>query len=127
MCSDDARTPAEGIFEVSTRRDSSYTLGLVTHCVIPFMFDVKLAQDDNVVPSLMALMTDPSSKRESESCDHVFVVSLPGIDIIVHTRKVLRHHLHKSTWFYVIIKHMCKQWILGGTLSPSSAPGIEAT
>ena len=61
MCSDDAQTPAEGISEVSIRRDSIYALVLVSHCVIPFVFDVKLARDDSVVivvSSLMALMTD---------------------------------------------------------------------
>ena len=62
MCSDDARTRAEGISEVSIRRDSVYALVLVSHyCVIPFVFDVKLARDDSVVivvSSLMALMTD---------------------------------------------------------------------
>ena len=61
MCSDDARTRAEGISEVSIRRDSIYALVMVSHCVIPFVFDVKLAQDDSVVivvSSLMALMTD---------------------------------------------------------------------
>ena len=34
ICSDDARTRAEGIFEVSIRRDSGYALVLVSHCVI---------------------------------------------------------------------------------------------
>ena len=61
MCSNDARTLAEGISEVSIRRDSVYALVLVSHCVIPFVFDVKLARDDSVVivvSSLMALMTD---------------------------------------------------------------------
>ena len=61
MCSDDARTRAEGISEVSIRRDSVYALVLVSYCVIPFVFDVKLARDDSVVivvSSLMALMTD---------------------------------------------------------------------
>ena len=41
MCSDDARTRAEGIFEVSIRRDFGYA---VSHCVIPFVFDVKFAE-----------------------------------------------------------------------------------
>ena len=61
VCSDDARTRAEGISEVSIRRDSFYALVLVSHCVIPFVFDVKLARDDSVVivvSSLMALTTD---------------------------------------------------------------------
>ena len=57
-----AMTRAEGISEVSIRRDSVYALVLVSHCVIPFVFDdVKLARDDSVVivvSSLMALMTD---------------------------------------------------------------------
>ena len=64
MCSDDARTRAEGISEESIRRDSVYALVLVSHCVIPFVFDVKLARDDSVVivvSSLMALMTDQVS------------------------------------------------------------------
>ena len=46
---------------MSIRRDSVYALVLVSHCVIPFVFDVKLARDDSiviVVSSLMALMTD---------------------------------------------------------------------
>ena len=61
VCSDDARTRVEGIFEVSIRRDSVYALVLVSHSVIPFVFDEKLARDDSVVivvSSLMALMTD---------------------------------------------------------------------
>ena len=61
VCSDDARTRAEGIFEVSIRRDSVYALVLVSHCVILFVFDMKLARDDSVVivvSSLMALMTE---------------------------------------------------------------------
>ena len=61
MCSDDARTRAEGISEVIIRRDSVYALVLVSHCVIPFVFDVKLAREDSVVivvSSLMVLMTD---------------------------------------------------------------------
>ena len=61
MCSDDARTRAEGISEVRIRRDSVYALVLVSHCVIPLVFDVKLTRDDSVVivvSSLMALMTD---------------------------------------------------------------------
>ena len=61
MCSDDAQTRAEGIFEVRIRRDSVYALVLVSHCVIPFVFDVKLARDDSVVivvSSLMPLMAD---------------------------------------------------------------------
>ena len=58
MCSDDARTRAEGISEGSIRRDSVYALVLVSHCVTPFVFDVKLARDDIVVSSIMALMTD---------------------------------------------------------------------
>ena len=61
MCSDDTRTRAEGISEVRIRRDSVYALVLVSHCVIPFVFDVKLTRDDSVVivvSSLMALMTD---------------------------------------------------------------------
>ena len=44
-----------------TKRLSVYALVLVSHCVIPFVFDVKLAQDDSVVivvSSFMALMTD---------------------------------------------------------------------
>ena len=41
------------------------------------------------------------------------MVSLCGIDVIVYTWKVLRHHLHKSTWFCVTIKRMHKQWIPG--------------
>ena len=41
------------------------------------------------------------------------MVSLCGIDVIVYTRKVLRHHLHKSTWFCVTINRMHKQWIPG--------------
>ena len=52
---------AEGIFEVSIRRDSVYALVLLSHCVIPFVFDVKLARDDSVVivvSSLIVLMTD---------------------------------------------------------------------
>ena len=53
------------------------------------------------------------------------MVLLCGIDVIVHAWKVLRSHLHKSTWFYVIIERMHKQWMLGA-LSPSSAPGFEA-
>ena len=46
---------------MSIRRDSGYALVLVSHRVIPFVFDVKLARDDCVVivvSSLMALMTD---------------------------------------------------------------------
>ena len=46
---------------MSIRRDSVYALVLVSHCVIPFVFDVKLPQDDSVVivvSSFMALMTD---------------------------------------------------------------------
>ena len=74
------------------------------------MFDVKLARDDSVVIVVSSLMALTSSKRESQSCDHVFVVSLCGMDVIVYTRKVLRRHLHKSTWFYVIIERMRKQW-----------------
>ena len=61
MCSVDAQTRAEGIFEVSIRRDCVYALVLVSHCVIPFVFDVKLARDDSVVivvSSFMVLMTD---------------------------------------------------------------------
>ena len=61
MCSNDARIRAEGIFEVSIRKDSVNSLVLVSHCVIPFVFDVKLARDDSVVivvSSLMALMPD---------------------------------------------------------------------
>ena len=42
VCNDDARTRAEGIFEVRIRRDSVYALVLVSH-FIPFVFDVKLA------------------------------------------------------------------------------------
>ena len=60
MCSDDARTRAKGIFEVSIQRDSVYALVLVS-CVVPFVFDVKLARDDSVVivvSSFMALMAD---------------------------------------------------------------------
>ena len=48
MHSDDARTRAEGIFEVSVRRNSGYALVLVSHCVVPFVFEVKLARDDDV-------------------------------------------------------------------------------
>ena len=82
---------------------------------------MKLARNDSVVivvSSLMVLMTN-QVPNVSQSCDHVFMVSLCGIDVIVHTRKVLRRHLHKSTWFYVhvIIKRMRKQWI-PGALSP---------
>ena len=81
-----------------------------------YVFDVKLARDGSVV--IIPHGTDDrlSSKRESQSCDHVFVVTLRGIDVIVHTRKGLRRRLHK---------HMRKQWI-PGTLSPSSVPGFEA-
>ena len=42
VCSDDARTRAEGISEVNIRRDTVYALVLVSHCVIPFVLDVKL-------------------------------------------------------------------------------------
>ena len=134
MCSDDARTRAEGIFEVSIRRDSVYALVLESHCVMPFVFAVKLARDDDsiviVVSSLMVLMTD-QAPNVSQSCEYVFVVSLCGINVIVYTRKVLRRHLHKSTWFYVIItiKRMRKQWIPGALfpLEASSAPGFEAS
>ena len=61
MCSDDTRTQADGMFELSIQRDSVYALVLVSHCVIPFVFDVKLARDDSVVivvSSLMVLTTD---------------------------------------------------------------------
>ena len=46
---------------MSIRRNSGYALVSGSHCVIPFVFDVKLARDDSVVIvvlSLMALMTD---------------------------------------------------------------------
>ena len=117
MCSDDARTRAEDIFEVSIQRETVYALVLVGHCIIPFVFDVKVARDDSVVivvSSLMVLMTDQvPNVRAKAAIINFFVVSLCGIDIIVHTRKVLRRHLHKSTWFYVIIKHIRKHWIPG--------------
>ena len=80
MCSDDARTRAEGISEVSIRRDSVYALVLVSHCVIPFVFDVKLARDDSVactvVSSLMALMTDqvPNVRVKAAIMSSRFVV-----------------------------------------------------
>ena len=81
------------------------------------MFDVKLARDHSVVivvSSLMALMTDQvPSVRAIKS-----VNSLCGIDVIVYAWKILRRHLHKSTWFYVIIKRMRKQWIPGALFSP---------
>ena len=82
---------AEGIFEVSIRRDSVYALVLLSHCVIPFVFDVKLARDDSVVivvSSLIVLMTD-QVPNVSHSCDHGFVETSSS-----HTRKVLRRHLH---------------------------------
>ena len=41
--------------------------------------------------------------------------SLCGIDVIVYTQR----HLHKSTWFYVIIKRMRKQTRLGSRLTGS--------
>ena len=86
------------------------------------MFDVKLARDHSlviVVSSLMALMTDqvPSVRAIKSSC----VNSLCGIDVIVYTWKILRRHLHKSTWFYLIIKRMRKQWIPGALFSPLRA------
>ena len=91
------------------------------------MFDVKLAcpRSQRSHCSLIPHGIDdrPSSKRES---DQVFANSLCGIDVIVYTWKILRRHLHKSTWFYVIIKRMRKQWIPGALFSPS-APGFEAT
>ena len=102
---------------------------LVSHCVISFVFDVKLARDDSVVivvSSLMALMTDQVPNMKSQSCDHVFVVSLCGIDVIVYTWIVLQRHLHKSMWFYVIIKRMSKQWI-PGALFPLLRAWVRST
>ena len=50
MCSDDAQTRAKGIFEVSIRRDSGYSLVFgKSLCYIPFVFDVKFARDDSLV------------------------------------------------------------------------------
>ena len=70
------------------RRDS-YALVLVSHCVIPFVFDVKLARDDSVVivvSSLMALMTDqvPNVRVKAAIMSSWFRCV---IDVIDYTRK----------------------------------------
>ena len=71
MCSDDARTREQGIFEVKR-------LCLRTGFgVILFVFDRKLACS-HCSPITHGTDDRPSSKCESESCIHVFVVSLCG-------------------------------------------------